>query len=106
MSATFLFGDFSCLFSGNTYFFKDNKFWKFVDAKMRIEKKSPSEIGGFWFHCPSKTTVGGWGPPAEVPSSAPGPDAPLTSAAAMLPNPETIVPYMCLLFLIYWSRNP
>ncbi|XP_055935789.1 matrix metalloproteinase-2-like [Argiope bruennichi] len=40
---------------GNTYFFKGTKFWKFIDIKMRIQSKGPSDIGGFWFKCPSKS---------------------------------------------------
>lgn len=39
---------------GITYFFKNDKFWKFVDVKMRTESEVPSEIGGFWFRCPSQ----------------------------------------------------
>lgn len=40
---------------GNSYFFKGTKFWKFMDIKMRIQNKSSSDLGGFWFKCPGKS---------------------------------------------------
>jgi hypothetical protein len=38
---------FLCL--GHTYFFKDNKFWRFDNRRMKVSENYPQSISEFWF---------------------------------------------------------
>ncbi|XP_076435195.1 matrix metalloproteinase-17-like isoform X2 [Babylonia areolata] len=40
---------------GKTYFFKGNRFWKFYDLKMRVEKSYPRRIASDWLQCSSES---------------------------------------------------